>query len=54
MEGNSMFDSLDERIRRDENLARTNMQRALQGAGILAVSIALFVALYLGILFLEY
>jgi hypothetical protein len=48
-----MFDSLNEQMKRDERLSRSLMERSLEAAGVLAISILLFVVLYAAIVFLE-
>ena len=48
-----MFDSLGEQMKRDEQLSRSLMERSLECAGVLAISILLFVVLYGVIVFLD-
>ena len=48
-----MFDSLDEKITRDDRQQSTLAERVLQYIAVLFVSVATFGALYTGILLLE-
>lgn len=53
MEVSSMFDSLDEQMKHDEELETTPRERWLQRAVVVVVSLILFAGLYMGVRMLE-
>ncbi len=52
--GDPMFNSLQEQIRSTEMEQRTVSEQVLRVAGVLAISVVIFGAVYLAIMLLEY